>query len=82
MVIENGAIRYSKGFLQVYVDGNWLNIYPLSVFQYEDRMLWSDDWQVFDNYGKNVIHGNKIDIGVFSSDHLLDGGKISEQVVI
>ena len=81
MIIENGAIRYSSGFLQIYVDGFWLNVYPLTAFEYADRMLWSDDWQEYDLYGKNIIHGNKIDMGVFASDHLIDGGLISEQVV-
>lgn len=82
MPAENGALRFSVGFLQVYVSGNWLNVYPMSAFEYEDRMLWSDEWQEFDYYGKNIIHGNKVDIGPFASDHIIDGGLISEQVVI
>ena len=81
MIIENGAMRFSEGFLQIYVDGSWLNVYPLTAFEFEDRMLWSDDWQEYDYYGKNIIHGNKVDMGVFAGDHLIDGGLISEQVV-
>jgi len=80
-VVKNGAIRYSDGFLQIYVEGSWLNVYPLTSFEFEDRMLWSDEWQVFDYFNKNILHGGKKDIGPFASDHLIDGGLISEQVV-
>jgi len=81
MGVTDGAMRYSSGFLQIYVDGSWLNVYPLSAFEFEDRMLWSDSWQEYDYYGKNIIHGSKVDMGVFAGDHLIDGGLISEQVV-
>ena len=80
---SEGGLKYNAALvkMQGYVDGEWRNFLAYSTAEEDAIMLWTDDWGVFDIYGRNIIHGNKVDMGVFASDHLLDGGLLSDQVV-
>jgi len=84
LIGEDGALRTNTTThkLQVYLNGSWTNALAYTDAGENAIMLWTDIWQSFDSYGKNYIHGGKVDIGPLASDHILDGGVISDQIEV
>jgi len=80
--IKTTALLPTVNAVQVYINGAWRSLLAYSVAQEDAIMLWTDVWQTYDLYGKNIIHGNKVDMGLYASDHLLDGGLISDQSIM
>jgi hypothetical protein len=81
--VREGSMKYNPTTLklQVYVNAAWRNVVTMTTDEENAIMLWTDDWDGYDYYGKNIIHGHAVDMGVFASDHLIDGGLISDQLI-
>jgi hypothetical protein len=83
-VVKEGAIKYigSPTYkLSGYLNAAWRNFLAYTDEQENDLIQWSDDFNEFDVYGKNKVHGHTTDMGIFASDHWIDGGLVSDQLV-
>ena len=85
VALEGGALRFNATTQRPEVYDfsvpEWKQLIPLTEAEFEDRILWSDDWDGYDAFGKNIIHGHKVDMGAFASDHIIDGGVIGDQLL-
>jgi hypothetical protein len=77
--LRKTALTSTTNAVQAYINGAWRTLLAYTAAQEDAIMLWTDAWQTYDMWGKNIIHGSKVDMGAFSSDHLIDGGVISDQ---
>lgn len=77
--LRKTALTATTNAIQAYINSAWRTLLAYSTAQEDAIMLWTDGWSDVDTFGKNMIHGHKVDMGAFASDHIRFGGNIGDQ---